>query len=84
MLLGAACALSEIRDKIRGNVKFIFQPAEEMNPIGGAPGMIRDGVLENPNVDGIFSLHVWPVFETGKMLFVTGHAWPLLKGYTSQ
>ena len=67
MLLGAACALSELRGKIRGNVKFIFQPAEENNPVGGAPGMIRDGVLENPNVDGIFSLHVWPVFETGKI-----------------
>lgn len=72
MLLGAACALSEIRGKLRGNVKFIFQPAEEMNPIGGAPGMIRDGVLESPNVDGIFSLHVWPVFETGKIAIRSG------------
>lgn len=72
MLLGAACALSEIRGKIRGNVKFIFQPAEELNPIGGAPGMIRDGVLESPNVDGIFSLHVWPVFETGEIAVRSG------------
>lgn len=72
MLLGAACALSEMRGKIRGNVKFIFQPAEECNPIGGAPGMIRDGVLESPNVDGIFALHVWPVFETGKVVIRSG------------
>ena len=72
MLLGTACALSEMRDKIRGNVKFIFQPAEELNPTGGAPGMIRDGVLENPNVDGLFALHVWPVYETGKIALRSG------------
>ena len=72
ILLGAACALSEMRGKIRGNVKFIFQPAEELNPTGGAPGMIRDGVLENPNVDGIFALHVWPIYETGKIAIRSG------------
>ena len=72
MLLGAACALSEMRDKIRGSVKFIFQPAEELNPTGGAPGMIRDGVLDNPNVDGLFALHVWPLYETGKIAVRSG------------
>ena len=72
MLLGTACALSGMRDKIRGNVKFIFQPAEELNPTGGAPGMIRDGVLESPNVDGIFALHVWPLYETGKIAIRSG------------
>ncbi|MBQ6001677.1 MAG: amidohydrolase [Synergistaceae bacterium] len=72
MLLGAACALSEMRGEIRGNVKFIFQPSEELNPIGGAPGMIRDGVLESPNVDGIFALHVWPIYETGKIAVRSG------------
>ena len=68
MLLGAASALSGMRDKLRGSVKFIFQPAEELNPTGGAPGMIRDGVLESPNVDGLFALHVWPLYETGKIV----------------
>ena len=72
MLLGAACALSEMRGEIRGNVKFIFQPSEELNPVGGAPGMIRDGVLESPNVDGIFALHVWPIYETGKIAVRSG------------
>ena len=72
MLLGAACVLSDMREKINGNVKFIFQPAEEFNPIGGAPGMIRDGVLDNPNVDGLFALHVWPVYETGKIVMRPG------------
>ena len=72
MLLGAACVLSGMRDKIRGNVKFIFQPSEELNPTGGAPGMIRDGVLDSPEVDGIFSLHVWPVYGTGKIAVRSG------------
>ena len=72
MLLGAACALAEIRGKIRDNVKFIFQPSEELNPTGGAPGMIRDGVLESPNVDGLFALHVWPLYETGKIAIRSG------------
>ena len=72
MLLGAACALSEMRDNLNGNVKFIFQPAEEFNPVGGAPGMIRDGVLENPNVDAMLALHVWPSYETGKIVTRSG------------
>ena len=72
MLLGTACALSEMRDELNGNVKFIFQPAEELNPTGGAPGMIRDGVLENPNVDSILALHVWPSYETGKIVTRSG------------
>ncbi|MDR2174610.1 MAG: amidohydrolase [Synergistaceae bacterium] len=67
MLLGAACVLTELKKDLPGAVKFIFQPAEELNPTGGAPGMIRDGVLENPRVDALFALHVWPGFETGKI-----------------
>lgn len=68
MLLGAAAVLSELKNELKGSVKFIFQPAEELNPTGGAPGMIRDGVLENPHVDALFSLHVWPAYETGKII----------------
>ncbi len=57
MLIGGAKILSDLRDHLRCNVRFIFQPNEENLP-GGAPGMIADGVLEN--VDMIFGLHVWP------------------------
>jgi amidohydrolase len=67
MLLGAACVLSEVKEELEGYVKFIFQPAEELNPTGGAPGMIKDGVLENPHVDALFALHVWPEHETGQI-----------------
>ncbi len=72
MLMGAACALSELRESLKGNVKFIFQPAEELNPTGGAPGMIKDGALENPHVDAMLALHVWPLYETGKLIMKPG------------
>jgi len=72
MLMGAACVLSELKDDLKGSVKFIFQPAEELNPTGGAPGMIKDGVLENPRVDAMFALHVWPDFETGTVITRAG------------
>ena len=72
MLLGSACVLAGMRESLAGNVKFIFQPAEEYNPVGGAPGMIRDGVLENPHVDALFALHVWPAYQTGKIAVRSG------------
>ncbi|MBP9478629.1 MAG: amidohydrolase [Sebaldella sp.] len=63
--LGVAKFLSNNRDKWSGTVKFIFQPAEETT--GGAKPMIEEGVLENPKVDYIFSLHVAPEIEVGKI-----------------
>jgi len=72
--LGVAMVLSNLKEKIRGNIKFIFQPAEEGAPQdeeGGASLMIREGVLENPTVGAIFGLHTWP--ETvGQVNFSTG------------
>jgi len=61
MLLGAAEALSTMKDKINGVVKFIFQPAEE--GYGGAKFMIEDGALDN--VDEIYGLHVWNYQKSG-------------------
>ncbi len=61
ILMGTAELLSKHKDKIRGTVKFIFQPAEEGPPPGeegGAKLMIKEGVLENPKVDAIFGLHI--------------------------
>jgi amidohydrolase len=63
ILMGAAQVLSELRDRLPGTVKFIFQPAEEGAPPGeegGANLMIREGVLQNPVPDAIFGLHVFP------------------------
>jgi amidohydrolase len=64
MLLGAATILARVRNQIPGSVKLIFQPAEEGPPAGeegGAELMIKEGVLENPKVDAIFGLHVFPM-----------------------
>lgn len=55
--LGTAYYLSNHKDKFRGIVKIIFQPAEE-GP-GGAKPMIQEGVLKNPNVEAIIGLHLW-------------------------
>lgn len=46
--------LNNHKDKLRGNVKLFFQPAEET--VGGAKPMIEAGVMENPNVEAVFGL----------------------------
>jgi amidohydrolase len=80
--LGTAIVLNALKDKIKGNIKFIFQPAEEGPPEGeegGAPVMIAEGVLENPPVRAIFGLHVWPE-NLGEVYFSPG---PIMAGSDS-
>ena len=62
VLMGAAEVLAGMKATLPGTIKFVFQPAEEgaANGEGGAAPMIRAGVLENPKVDAIFGLHVFP------------------------
>jgi amidohydrolase len=63
ILMGVAEILSSMKKDLKGTVKFIFQPSEEGAPPGeegGAALMIKEGVLENPKVDAIFGLHVFP------------------------
>lgn len=62
MLMGTAEVLAGMGANLPGTVRFIFQPGEEGLPNGGsgAPLMIRDGALANPNVEAIFGLHVGP------------------------
>lgn len=64
-LLGAAVLLSQMKEQFVGNVKFLFQPAEETTQ--GAQLMIADGVLDNPKVDAVFGLHTTLELETGKI-----------------
>lgn len=71
ILLGACKYFCKNKDKINGNILFVFQPAEETPPDGGAKLMIRDGVLENPKVDAAVALHVWDE-EVGKVAFRDG------------
>lgn len=70
ILLGTAKILYELKDKIPGTVKFIFQPAEEGAPSGeegGAELMVKEGVLTNPDVDAIFGLHIWSQIGAGQV-----------------
>ncbi|MGA2963676.1 MAG: amidohydrolase [Candidatus Korobacteraceae bacterium] len=69
-LLGAAKVLSGMKDQLKGQVKFIFQPAEE-GP-GGAKPMIEAGVLEG--VDAIVGCHVWYELPIGTIGFKHGPA----------
>ncbi|HYB94129.1 MAG TPA: amidohydrolase [Vicinamibacterales bacterium] len=69
ILLGAAATFAKVRDRMPGTVKLIFQPAEE-GP-GGAEPMIKANVLENPKVDAIFGLHVFP-FPAGSIVYRSG------------
>ncbi len=55
MLLGAAKMLAENKDKLKGTVRLIFQPAEETG--FGAPAFIKAGVLDG--VDAIYGAHIW-------------------------
>ncbi|MDQ4106863.1 MAG: M20 family metallopeptidase [Actinomycetota bacterium] len=61
MLVGAAHALSGMRDRLNGTVKFVFQPAEEGG--GGGRVMVEEGVAED--IDSIFALHLWPGLPFG-------------------
>lgn len=65
-LLGAAKILHEIKAELKGTIKLIFQPAEELFP-GGASIMIKEGVLENPKPASIFGQHVHPPLPVGKI-----------------
>jgi amidohydrolase len=58
MVLGAVTVLNQLKSRLKGSIKFVFQPAEE-GP-GGAKPMIEEGVLENPPVDYAVGCHVWP------------------------
>nr|WP_269153867.1 amidohydrolase [Clostridium cochlearium] len=89
ILLGVAKVLSNFKEDIRGNVKFVFQPAEECNPTGGANYMIEDGVLENPKVDAAVALHVWDMdlgkigIKPGTMMAQSDRIYIKIKGKSS-
>ncbi len=65
MLLGAARVLKEREGELQGTIKLFFQPAEEGG--GGGGIMCEEGALENPQVDRVFGLHVWPLLPTGSL-----------------
>lgn len=61
MILGAAKILNDHKNELEGNIKLIFQPAEE-GP-GGAKLMIEEGAMENPKVDAALGMHIGSIFN---------------------
>ncbi len=61
--IGAAELLMGMRDALRGNVRLLFQPAEET--VGGAEPMVAAGVLKG--VDAVYGLHVQPYMKVGQI-----------------
>lgn len=63
MLLMAAKALSEIKEELPGNVRLLFQPAEEIAQ--GAKAMVEQGAMKG--VDNVFGIHIWSQIPTNKV-----------------
>lgn len=69
MLLGTAKILSGMKDRIKGEVRFLFQHAEELFP-GGAEEMVSAGVMDG--VDLVIGTHLWASLPFGKIGVVYG------------
>ena len=63
MLLIAAKALNEVKEELPGNVRLIFQPAEEVAE--GAKALVEQGAVEG--VDNVFGIHIWSQMPTHKV-----------------
>ena len=75
VVLGTALVLNALKDKLKGTVTFLFQPAEEGAPEGeegGADLMVKEGALDNPSVGAVFGFHVWPE-NVGTVLVAAGN-----------
>ena len=75
ILMSTAEVLAGMKNELRGTVKFIFQPSEEGPPAGeegGAPLMVKQGVMDDPKVEAIFGLHLQPDIEIGNVAYKSG------------
>ncbi len=76
MLLGAMKIASEFANDLAGNIRFVFQPAEE--EIGGGKALIEKGLLElEPKASVAFAFHGWSGLPTGKISCAPGRRWRL-------
>ncbi|WP_281543086.1 amidohydrolase [Maribacter aestuarii] len=85
ILMGVAEVMSKNKDKIKGTIKFIFQPSEEGPPPGeegGALLMVKEGVMENPKVDAIFGLHINSQTPVGTIKYKSGGAMAAAQSFT--
>ena len=69
MVFATALQLQKQRDKFRGTVRLIFQPAEEAEPLGGRR-VVEGGLIDD--VDGVIGIHVDPSLETGRIAVAAG------------
>lgn len=76
ILIATARVLTQMKDRLPGSVKFIFQPAEEGAPIDERPAggelMVKEGVMQNPKVDAVFGLHVFANVPSGFITYRSG------------
>lgn len=68
-LLAVARLFAEKRHELAGEIRLLFQPAEEVSPGGAAP-MIEDGALDG--VDAVYGVHLWTPFPAGYVYSVAG------------
>jgi len=77
ILMATAKMLKQMQKELPGTVVFLFQPAEEGSPNGeegGAPLMIKEGVMDNPKMDVIFGLHMAAQLPAGTLSYKSGAA----------
>ena len=75
VLMGVAEVLVKSRANLRGNVLFVFQPAEEGAPpgeVGGASEMLKAGIFEKYKPEVAFGLHAWASMNTGDIGYRSG------------
>lgn len=75
ILMGVAEILSKMKAQLAGTVVFVFQPAEEGPPgdeEGGAPLMIKEGLLTDTKMEVMFGLHINSQTEVGKIRYRAG------------
>ena len=82
MLLGAAKLLKDRKKDLKGRVKLLFQPAEEL--LEGAKNAVENGVLTNPKIDGAMMLHVLTgiPLPTGSVIVAHGVSAPAADFFT--
>src|SRR2546428_697697 len=78
ILLAVADILTKRRQELPGNVKFVFQPAEEV--IGGAEPMVKEGAMEG--VDGVIGLHLFSNYPRGRVGVRAGTVFASADGFT--
>ena len=80
ILLGVAEALAGMREKLRGQILFVFQPAEEGAPegeTGGASRMLAEGLFDIAKPEAVFGLHLIASLPTGVIGYRSG---PMMAG----